>query len=172
MKNHTNDCEVTRTGKCTCGDGITQKDWSDYLHRFGYVPTRDELIEWKAVRSMVGKGKAGTSRRIDTDPKITWLGDERYQHPLSCAVYSVHAPDGNWAPYCNCFIRDMRFHPPAVAVPMTDPGDPTDAAPRDVPKELRPDPQRFTSRAPAWVWTLIGFGAGLPLGAWAGWPTW
>lgn len=185
MKNHTDDCEVTTTGVCTCQPEpkarrhddscaswtgsdcnchVTAHSRATFAHRFGRPP-RDgqELAEWIAVEANRGRGKAGTSRRIDTDPKVTWLGDQRHEHPPFCGVYSVHVPDGNWAPFCTCYIARLQGEPHP---PMLRRGEP------EVPKELRPDPQRFMSRAPWWVWTLIGFGAGLPLGAWAGWPSW
>jgi len=101
--------------------------------------------------------RAGTSRTIDTEPKATWLGGNRFLHPPTCSVYKAAQP--NWAPSCDCYIADMQ----KITVPFTDPAD------------VRPgrlEPERFMSRAPWWVWALAGFGAGLPLGAWAGWPSW
>jgi hypothetical protein len=180
VKNHTNDCAVTNTGTCTCqpepkarrhgdwcaswvgkdctchvakrkpvNDDITKQDWNDYFHRFGHVPTRDKLIEWKAVQAQRGQGKAGTSRYIDTEPRKTWLGDTMFTHPPTCGVYK--SPEPNWAPYCDCWIRDMQARPQRVTVPMADPG--------EVPKEtVRPG--WVQSRAPWWVWSIAGFGAG------------
>ncbi len=132
MIDHKDYCTVTLNGVCNC------------QHRNALNP------------------KAGTSRTVDTEPRVTWLGIHKLPHPPWCGVYK--APEANWAPYCTCRIKDMQN----PSVPMTDPadvGDPTDAAPREF------QPIWFRSRAPWWVWSLIGFGAGLGLGtSLAGWP--
>ena len=116
MIDHTADCRVLTTGRCTCRDART--------------------------------------RYVNTDPRYTWLGDTKFEHPRSCAVYRAQSP--NWAHDCDCWIGRMQDsqsqHP---YVPMTDPSDFT------VPKEYRP--LTFESHAPWWVWTLIGFGGGVGL---------
>jgi hypothetical protein len=155
VKNHTNDCEILTTGVCTCmvtsphpHPKITATDIGDFQHRFGRTPDNpDELRNWISIKS-----RAGTSRTVDTEPKVTWLGGNRFVHPPTCSVHKATQP--NWAPFCDCWIADMQ----KITVPFTDPG--------EVPAGTH------LSRAPSWVWALIGFGAGLPLGAWAGWPSW
>jgi len=169
MKNHTNDCDILTTGVCTCmvtsshphqmpatgprGNPNLSRDEADYFHRFGHIPNPMQLGAFQRMRAERGQGKAGTSRYVDTEPRVTWLGGERYVHPPNCAVYK--APELNWAPYCDCFIRQLDQS-----------GDPTDAAPRDrVPSSApvlapRLKPGWVQSRAPWWVWGIIGFGAG------------
>ena len=110
--------------------------------------------------------KAGTSRTVDTEPRVTWLGIHKLAHPPWCGVY--RAKELNWAPYCTCTIRDMQAKASAAA-----PQRPFTTFPRpDVPMTDPIDvPWRTESRAPWWVWSLIGFGAGLAAGtSLAGWP--
>lgn len=157
MKNHTNDCAILKTGWCTCGpQEQVQKDIEDYTHRFGQPPNPMQLGAFQRMKAERAT-RAGTSRHIDTDERVTWLGDVRIVHPPTCAVYKAGP---NWAGHCDCAISKMQ----RLDLAMVDPA--------DVPKENRPEvkPGWVQSRAPWWVWIIVGMGAGIPLGAAAGWP--
>lgn len=127
MKEHTRDCRILETGWCTC--------------RFADRPSAEQEKAFEEAKRLKG------TRHVDTEPRITWLGSNRLEHPRTCGVYS--APEPNWAPYCTCGIA-LAQNPKAQRpfVPMVDPD--------DVPKEYRP--WRTESRAPWWVWMLFGAG--------------
>lgn len=140
MIDHRDYCTITLTGVCNCQPPGT----ADFVYRYGRQPKDiDELNRWEAVKAQ--RSKAGTSRTVDTEPRVTWLGDNKLTHPPTCAVYRH---EGNWAPYCDCAISRLQHVRPQTSPPMVDPA--------DVPKEQVG--WRTESRAPWWVWMLFGAG--------------
>lgn len=86
-----------------------------------------------------------------TEPKTTWLGATPLNHAPGCGVY-LHT--GNWAPYCTCYVKNIRYidTTAAEAKPKYNP-DPPD----DIPSTIAPKP---AITVPPWVWVLAGFGSG------------
>ena len=168
MIDHAPDCEVLLPGGvCTCKGPRVVEPHPHLTQKFGPLPTEPYQ---PPGHGPVMHPRAGTSRSVDTDPRITWLGKDKHVHPPFCAVYQ--APEANWAPYCTCYIAVLaaetgRKPRPEIDGYVTEP--PDDIPPAvDGPKEYRPT----RLEAPRWAWVLIGFGAGAITTAttWALWP--